>query len=319
MTPIGKLPVWLASRTSPPHNWSSSVSLPHLRRAAVVVLVALGLTASFTASAYAAAPSRGGKMTNPVGNDVSWPQCSKTLPTGQAFGIVGVNDGLANNTNPCLSTQLAWAANSTGVTKQPKSAVYANTGNPSGVAGIAWWPTSNVFYHTTDGSNADTNTNTGYDAVTVPNGAYGDCSSTNDAGCSYVYGYAKAYDDVNHRGVPSTSPAGLPWTWWLDVETTNTWESTNLTPNLADLEAMASYFHTVAGASVGIYSTSYQWNLITGTPASTPLAGLANWIPGARTLKAAQSNCGLKPFTPNSAVVLTQYTANQLDSDYSCM
>ena len=40
------------------------------------------------------------------GNDVSWPQCGKALPKGQTFGIVGVNNGLANNTNPCLKTQL---------------------------------------------------------------------------------------------------------------------------------------------------------------------------------------------------------------------
>ena len=46
------------------------------------------------------------------GNDVSWPQCGKALPKGQTFGIVGVNNGLANNTNPCLKTQLTWAGTS---------------------------------------------------------------------------------------------------------------------------------------------------------------------------------------------------------------
>lgn len=213
---------------------------------------------------------------------------------------------------------MTWARASTGATAQPRVALYANTGNPSGVTGIVWWPTSNTFYHTHDGTNTDTNTDTGYEQVIVPSSAYGACSATNDAGCSYVYGYAKAYDDVQYRGVPALDPVGNAWMWWLDVETTNSWETTNLPANLADLEAMEYYFHTVNGANVGIYSTSYQWNTITGTPTGTTLAGLPNWIPGARTLKAAESNCNAKAFTPSSTVALTQYTSAQLDYDYSC-
>ena len=294
------------------------MQMPQLRRGLVVALTTLGLTLTFSVPAAVAAPRSSGTRT-PVGNDVSWPQCNKTLPTGQAFGIVGVNDGLANNTNPCLGSQLTWAGASVGGTAQPRAALYANTGNPSGVAGIAWWPTSNTFYHSTDGSYADTNVNTGFDQVTVPVPAsYGGCSSTNDAGCAYVYGYAKAYDDVNHRGVPTLDPSGQPWRWWLDVETTNSWETTNLTANLADLEAMAYYFRNVHGAAVGIYSTSYQWHVITGTPQNTTLATLPNWIPGARTLRGAQGNCGASAFTPGSRVILTQYAASQLDYDYSC-
>src|SRR4051794_22516535 len=65
-----------------------------------------------------------------AGNDISWPQCGRTLPTGQAFGIVGVNNGLANTTNPCLATELSWAGNSKGTTLQPKTALYVNTANP---------------------------------------------------------------------------------------------------------------------------------------------------------------------------------------------
>ena len=293
----------------------------HVRRVVLVLTAALSLIGTFMAPADAAAPKpRSVHTSTPVGNDVSWPQCGTTLPSGPAFGIVGVNDGLANNTNPCLVTQLTWAAASIGGTAQPKAALYVNTGNPSGVAGIAWWPTSNTFYHTTDGKYTDTNADTGFEPVTVPTPSYGACSSTNDAGCAYVYGYAKAYDDVNHRGVPALDPAGKPWMWWLDVETTNSWEASNLTANLADLEAMAYYFHTGAGAGVGVgvYSTAYQWNIITGTPTATTLAAVPNWIPGARTLKAAEGNCGSAPFTPSSRVVLTQYTSSQLDYDYSC-
>jgi hypothetical protein len=267
------------------------------------LLLSAAALVTFASTASAAPP-----VAAVTGNDVSWPQCGKTLPSGQAFAIVGVNDGLANNTNPCLSTQLSWANTSKGGTGQPKVALYVNTANPSGVAGIWWWPTSNTF---TDPIGGET--------VTVPTPArYGDCSTTNDTGCAYVYGYAKAYDDVQRRGVPAVDPAGKAWTWWLDVETTNSWETTNLTANLADLEGMAYYFHDINGANVGIYSTGYQWNVITGTPTSTTLNASPNWIPGAKSLKAAQSNCTTKAFTPNSPVVLTQYTSGQFDYDYSC-
>jgi hypothetical protein len=68
-----------------------------------VVLVSAFCLALGGTSAFAASPSAGGV----VGNDVSWPQCGKTLPSGQAFGIVGVIGGLANNTNPCFATELA--------------------------------------------------------------------------------------------------------------------------------------------------------------------------------------------------------------------
>jgi hypothetical protein len=258
----------------------------------VVLVSALCLVLGQT-SALAAAPSTGGK----VGNDVSWPQCGKTLPTGQAFGIVGVNGGLANNTNPCFATQLAWANSSVGGTGQSKAALYVNTANP-GLTG-SWWPTANE-----------------YPAGSPVTNPYGNCAGGDDAACAYIYGYAKAYDDVNSRGVAPSSAAG--YLWWLDVETTNSWE-TNTVANAADLEGMTSYFHSV-GAQVGLYSTGYQWGVIAGSVSSTSnLNGLNNWIPGARSLKGAQANCSAAPFTAGSKVTVSQYVSGSLDYDYSCI
>lgn len=249
----------------------------------------------------AAAPSAG--STDLVGNDVSWPQCGKTLPTGQAFAIVGVTGGLANNTNPCLAEQLAWAARSTGGTAQPKVALYVNTANP-GHAG-SWWPSSNV-----------------YGGVTVAN-PYGTCTGAVDRACSYMYGYAKAYDDATIRGV--ANPGN--YFWWLDVETGNSWQS-DTALNRADLEGMVAYFKSITAgrtdavgkaAGVGIYSTSYQWGVIAGTvPSSSPLTGLPSWLAGARTLRGAKSNCSLAGLTAGSPVAVTQYVSAGLDYDYSC-
>jgi hypothetical protein len=230
----------------------------------------------------------------PLGNDISWPQCNKTLPKGQAFGIVGVNNGLANNTNPCFATQLSWAVASAGGTGQPKAALYVNTANP-GLSG-SWWPTSNDYGGTT------------------VNNPYGACDHGDTAACAYMYGYAKAYDDATNRGVSNPSD----YLWWLDVETINSWE-TNKTANLADLEGMATYFQSI-GASVGLYSTSNQWNQIVGTSSSSSnLYNLKSWLAGARNESNAKSNCSLPPLTAGGQVTLTQFVSKNLDYDYSCI
>src|SRR5205823_326767 len=78
-----------------------------------------------------------------VGNDISYPQCGKTLPTGHGFGIVGVNGGIATTTNPCLSVELLWAGQAIGTVNQAKVQLYVNTGNPGGL-NTASWPQNNI-------------------------------------------------------------------------------------------------------------------------------------------------------------------------------
>ena len=261
-----------------------------------VVVVALGGSAADARS-----------VATPVGNDVSFPQCGTTLPSGQTFGIVGVNNGLANTTNPCFTSELTWAQKSTGGTTQPRAALYVNTANPG--LGGSWWPTSNTYPPTATSS------------VLNP---YGTCTGADDKACAFIYGYAKAYDDGTIRGVPS--PASF--FWWYDVETTNSWE-TNTAANRADLEGMTYYFTQVLHtAGVGIYSTTSQWTTIaggigtatdttaTGTQAST-LNRLPSWIAGASTLTGARTNCTSTPLT-GGAVTVTQYVSKALDYDYSC-
>jgi hypothetical protein len=260
---------------------------------ACTFLALLGLTVTGMAP-VAAAPSP--STTDVVGNDVSWPQCGKTLPSSTGFAIVGVNGGLANNTNPCLGDQLKWALSSTGA--QSKIALYVNTANP-GHAG-SWWPSSNT-----------------YEGVVVSN-PYGTCAGAVDRACSYMYGYVRAYQDAKDRGV--VSPGS--YFWWLDVETGNSWQ-TDTALNRADLEGMVAYFKSITaksmGAGVGIYSTGYQWGTIAGTvPSASPLMGLPSWLAGARTLRGAKSDCSLPGLTPTSTVTMTQYVSAGLDYDYRC-
>jgi hypothetical protein len=248
------------------------------------------------ATALAAKPSSsggshgGGGTTSTVqtGNDISWPQCGGRLPQGQLFGIVGVNNGTANTFNPCFTTQLAWANSSAGGTKQDKAALYVNTANPGDVKDqITDWPTSGAT-------------------------PYGDCNGANDRACSYEYGWQRAQADT--QNIAGNSPANFKW--WLDVETDNTWSSSTVN-NAADLEGMTDYFTSVGGR-VGLYSTAYQWNQLIGTVSSGGLYGLDSWLPGARSLSGARSNCSLPALT-GGTVTLTQYVAKQTDYDYSCV
>lgn len=243
-----------------------------------------------------------------IGNDISYPQCGKTYPTGQGFGIVGVNDGIATTTNPCLSSQLLWAYQSSGILNQAKVQLYVNTGNPGGL-NTASWPKNN-----TDPA-----------GNTAPN-PYGTCDGSNSTVCAWQYGWNRAVDDVQSKFIPAAQSANVDFTasdypWWLDVETVNSWDSgsdTALQNNRADLEAMVSYFKSKS-ISVGIYATSSQWSTIVGSvPSTSNLLGLHSWLPGASDLAGAQANCSLSPLTAGGTVTLTQFT-NTFDYDYSCL
>jgi hypothetical protein len=266
-----------------------------VRSTVVLGLAALGVALGAPGAAQAA-PST-------VGYDVSYPQCGTVLPTGQAFGVVGVNGGNAATENPCLSTQLRWAAESSGeVAAQPKVQLYLNTANPGRVLDeVTTWPTS--------GQNR-----------------YGVCDGENTAACSYQYGVERAMNGVRNIFAPAARAAGLPtgpagYTWWLDVETGNTWQagsSAALARNRATLEGMTDFL-TSLGARVGVYSTGRQWRQIVGTvPPSSSLAPLRTWLAGATTLNGAIDNCD-DPSLTRGPVVLSQYVVDDLDRDRSCI
>lgn len=248
------------------------------------------------AAALAAKPSHvsgggTGSTSTATGNDVSWPQCGQTLPKGQLFGIVGVNDGLANTTNPCFAAELAWAEASVGGTGQDKAALYVNTANP-GNLGVADWPST--------GSSTK----------------YGTCAGGDNKACAYQYGWNMAQLDTTRIG--SNGSSGFKW--WLDVETDNSWEtgSTGIADNVADLEGMTDYFQSVGGR-VGLYSTASQWKAIAGTVSSTSsLHALDSWLPGSTSLTNAKTACSKAGLTGGKTTV-TQYVSKKLDYDYSCV
>jgi hypothetical protein len=265
-----------------------------LRSLLVLGLATLGLVAAMPSASAAVATG---------GYDVSYPQCGSRLPAGQAFGIVGVNGGLATTANNCLGTQLRWAWQSVGGTAQAKAQTYLNTANPGQIRDqVTTWPGS--------GSNR-----------------YGTCTGGNDQACSYEYGQQRAQNSVQKIFAPAATNAGLPstpgsYTWWLDVETSNTWQSGSsaaLANNRATLEGMADYLKAAGAPRIGIYSTGTQWQQIAGTvPATSTLAGLDSWLAGATSQNGAKNNCYRPALVPGGAVTVTQYVSGGIDHDVSC-
>ncbi|QQS19884.1 hypothetical protein IPL85_00240 [Candidatus Saccharibacteria bacterium] len=284
-------------------------------RLSLLVALAVVLTAS---PAFAASKPSSPRTVSPLGIDISYPQCKKTVPSSQAFGIVGVNGGTAAKPNPCLAKQLTWASKSTGYGSQDKIQLYVNTASPgSYISSIDTWPTSNA-----DPSNF------------TPFNPYGSCLGTDTTACAWQYGWNRAYAAVNEYFTPAAKQAGIDhdsskYVWWLDVETINTWhdgsEFEGFEKNVASLEGMTSYYDAIGAKAVGLYSTNYQWGLIVGDAVgeTSVLQNRNTWYAlGSATKETAKAACTsdkYHPLTKSSAIVLTQFVANNLDYNHSCV
>jgi len=245
------------------------------------------------------------------GYDVSYPQCGKRLPTDHYFGIVGVNGGNAANANSCLADQLAWASKAKIGSSQSKYQVYVNTANPGEVISqISTWPSSST----------DSIGNT-------PVNPYGTCSGANDNACSWLYGWNRSiYTEGLFKAAASSKGLNsntAEYTWWLDVETMNSWQSGSndaLIRNTAAIEGFGAYY-LAKGAKIGLYSTASQWAEITGNNVRTDsnLNKLPNWRPSGSSLSNAKANCKVAPLTPGGFISLTQYVIKNLDNNHSCI
>jgi hypothetical protein len=268
-------------------------------------LAALVVLLVFSAGSFAAGAASLLPVPGSTGWDVSYPQCGTKLPTSGSFAVVGVNDGRPYSLNPCLSGskgEYAWAV-SRGTT-----ALYMNTANPAPSSSY-YWPTSATHDP----------------ALCI------DSSSTTDPGCAYDYGWHAASDALNAANTAIGPVAGqIPW--WLDVETANSWNGDGVS-NAADIQGAIEFLHSRGVPFVGVYSTGYQWSLITGgyTVSSAPtyaadwshefvplvrLTDVQGWVAGATTARGAATNC--KTSFTGGPTVLAQYRSNKLDADLAC-
>jgi hypothetical protein len=231
-------------------------------------------------------PAGGPKVSR--GYDISYPQCGGTFPASPAFAIVGVNGGKVFSVNSCLAAQVAWGGGTA-------AELYANTGNP-GPALSSFWPKGQTTPRFCDANNPDT------------------------VDCAYDYGWNAAQHSLQTAqsaygslGI-ATSPAATRW--WLDVETANSWR-TDTSLNVAALQGEFDYLTSAGVANVGFYSTTSQWNTITG--GSKLFSPAPSWGAGSPSEKAAKSLCAttVTSFT-GGRLAMVQYIYQGFDANVRC-
>jgi len=216
-----------------------------------------------------------------AGYDFSYLQCGAAAPSVQ-FGIVGVNAGYPfTYYNGCLTAEYNAAP-------AGQASVYVNTGyDPS--------------YTAIDGRHTEQDCATASSQVIA----------TTAQQAAWAVGCSEAERDVAYA---ASQGAVAPAAWWLDVETANSWSTSDLSLNRYTIEGLVTRLRASTSAPIGIYSTSYQWGVITGgyQPAVD-----ATWVAtGQHTLKRARSYCTSTSFT-GAPIWLVQYVATY-DHDWAC-
>ncbi|HVW23326.1 MAG TPA: hypothetical protein VHB51_02500 [Candidatus Saccharimonadales bacterium] len=128
---------------------------------------------------------------------------------------------------------------------------------------------------------------------------------------AYNYGYNAAKDAIsyaNSQGVSSSK-------WWLDVETSNTWNK-DVQQNQKSLQGEYDALVANGAAVVGVYSTTAQWQSVTGSWQNNwPSWGATTWTTAAQ----AQSYCTGHQFTGGPSLLM-QYASkrSKVDQDVAC-
>ncbi len=159
-------------------------------------------------------------------------------------------------------------------------------------------------------SNLSLYVNTGwYDQSSYVNPSSPQVCATGDNNClAYNYGYNAGLYALSYASSQNIHAN----TWWLDVETGNTW-NTDTTQNRNSLQGEYDALMANGVTTVGVYSTTYQWDTITGTW----LNSWPNWgATTVRTASKAATFCSGHQFT-GGPTYLIQFSGS-LDQDYAC-
>ncbi|HUP86670.1 MAG TPA: hypothetical protein VM143_13480 [Acidimicrobiales bacterium] len=226
-------------------------------------------------SARSAKAAKDAPLDGKFGWDISYPQCGGMLPGGDySYAIVGVNGGRAFKHNKCLAEQWRWARDS------GAAGIYVNVHFPRGQDELAKGATSD---------------------------RQPDCAPGALACVAYNFGLNAIRDSLDYA---KDQGVDAPFVW-LDVEQLNYWypEPTfNAVVLRGAVDAAAE-----AGIGVGVYSTPYQYNKITGGEQ----LGLPVWSAGADGLGSVDLYCRERGFGGGPAV-LVQLLPGQFDPNLAC-
>lgn len=189
------------------------------------------------------------------------------------FGIVGVNRGRPFTLNSCFGREYSAAFKTT------SASAYINTGY----------------------SGAYRKNITPACVSAVPTNLTGSYAQAWEIGCSEA-----AYSVANDGGV-------APAVWWLDVESGNSWSTSNLVLNQDAIQGAVSHLAAL-NPNVGVYSDAAYWRAITGGSSWTPSGLVADWV-AAGGCPTATSNTA---FTSSPVWLAQNGTSGGVDSDLGC-
>jgi hypothetical protein len=138
------------------------------------------------------------------------------------------------------------------------------------------------------------------------------------AGCNgdvycaaYNYGRNAAQDALNYASSQGVSSSK----WWLDVETSNTWSSDPL-QNQKSLQGTFDALNASGATTVGAYSTTAQWQAVTGSWQNNwPSWGATTWT----SARQAAKYCTGHQFTGGPSLLMQyQEKRSKLDQDVAC-
>lgn len=248
-----------------------------MRGLLIVFTISAAVIAMNTASGFANAGPYSGS-----GYDASSFQCTNGAPNQidpafNSFGIVRVTGGRPFTVDSCR--QALWSEAVSGTTSAPS--LYVN---------VAF---SNAYGKQVSGACA---------SATSPEGYTGKYLNAYRIGCAesqYAFG---------HMSTGSITPKA----WWLDVETGNSWSSSDKHLNEAAIQGAADELKSLSGVPIGVYSFASSWNTITTGSSFAPASASASWVAGAANCSSSFSS-GLTEWLRQSGM-----TSTGADADYAC-
>ncbi len=137
------------------------------------------------------------------------------------------------------------------------------------------------------------------------------CAAGDNNCLAYNYGYNAGLYALSYANSQNVHASA----WWLDVETSNTWNS-NVVQNQNSLQGEYDALVANGVTTIGVYSTTAQWNSVTGGWINNwPSWGATTWS----TAKQALTYCTGHQFTGGPSYFM-QFIPKRsaLDQDVAC-